>query len=156
MFFIINSPTHGRFKILIDKGDWEKIKIFKPYIHKVSHYFYARIDLPRKTSITVQRFILQPIPKGMVVDHINRNTLDNRRKNLRITTIQGNLQNQVRSNNKTGHTGVAFHKQTGRYTAQIKINYKKIHIGIFKTIKEAYEARKKAEQKYHYGLYATT
>jgi len=141
------SPKYGKIETLIDKKDWLHVKKYRLYVHRVGHYFYIRFNLNgRKESL--QRYLLQPIPNKMVVDHINRNTLDNRRKNLRIVTIQDNLRNQKRPNNKTGYTGVAVHKQTGKYTAQIKVNYKKIHLGIFKTIEEAYEARKIGEQKY--------
>lgn len=138
----INSKVHGKIKVILDDDDYKWLKTKKVYIHRVGKYLYARL-----LQIHIHRIIMD-CPKGLQIDHINRNTLDNRKKNLRICTLQENLRNQKRPNNKTGYTGVAVHKQTGKFTAQLKYNYKKIHLGIFDTIQEAYEARKKGELKY--------
>lgn len=141
MGIIIDSPKHGRIEVLVDRQDGERLKGKSLYVHKVGQFLYVRIN-PNKEYL--HRYIMGTMPKGMVVDHINRNTLDNRRQNLRVVTIQENLRNQLRPNNKTGYTGVSIgHK--GKYNAQIKHNYKKIHLGTFDTIKEALEARKQAE-----------
>ena len=113
------------------------------YVHRIGKYFYIRTN-PLKEHL--HRIILNP-PKFFQVDHINRNTLDNRKSNLRIVTQQGNLRNQKRGNNKTGYTGVAVGWK-GKFTAQIKVDYKKIHLGTFNTIIDAYKARKIAERTY--------
>ena len=139
----IVSPTYGKKKILIDAQDFHFIEK-GCYIHHIGQQYYVRVN-PKKVHL--HRLILQS-KKGLVVDHINRNGLDNRRSNLRVVTIQENLRNQIRPNNKTGFTGVAIFKGYG-YTAQIKVNYKKIHLGVFKTAKEAYKARLEAEKKYY-------
>ena len=144
MEFIIHSPKYGKKIVFIDKQDLHLIKSYHPYIHHIGHFFYVRLN---PTKIHLHRLIMDP-PKGMVIDHINRNPLDNRRKNLRICTIQENLRNQIRPNNKTGVAVVAIFKRYG-YTAQIKVNYKKIHLGVFKTIEEATKARKAAERRYY-------
>lgn len=152
----VNSPTHGTQTILIDDQD---INLFDPkklYIHKVGHFYYVRVN---PTKIGLHRLIMKS-PKGLVIHHINRNPLDNRRSNLRIATIQENLRNQIRPNNKTGKTGVSIQKykytKEGKtihkkaYTAQIKINYKKIHLGFFKNLDDAIKTREEAEIK-HFG-----
>jgi len=144
MEIIVNSPTYGKQKVLIDNEDYPKIKGKSLYVHHIGQFLYVRVN-PGKIAL---HRLLTSAPKGMVVDHINRNALDNHKNNLRVTTIQGNLRNQKRPNNKTGHTGVAVFPGYG-FTAQIKINYKKIHLGVFKTIEEAYKARKDAEIKYY-------
>jgi hypothetical protein len=144
------SPTHGTHYILIDKKDY--LGLNKPglYVQKCGNFLYARIK-PHKTYL--HRAILNA-PKGLVVDHLNRNTLDNRRSNLRLTSIRGNLLQQKRPDNKTGYTGVTnYGYDKSKYTAQIKVNYKKIHLGVFNTLKEAIVARKKAEKKYGYGIF---
>jgi len=132
--------------IIVDKEDYLKIKGKKLYVHHAGQFLYARIN-PKKISL--HRMIMKA-PRGMVVHHIDRNPLNNRRNNLRVVTIQENLRNQKRPNNKTGYTGVAVFPPYG-FTAQIKVNYKKIHLGVFKTIKEAYKAREEAEKKYGYN-----
>jgi hypothetical protein len=69
---------------------------------------YAR----RSGGTYLHRFLLDA-PKGMQVDHINHDTLDNRRSNLRIvTTNQQNNENRngAHKNSKTGIRGVTIHK----------------------------------------------
>jgi hypothetical protein len=83
-------------------------------------------------------------PEGMMVDHINRSTLDNRVQNLRIAT---NCQNQhntkKRIDNSSGIRGVRL--ENGRWRAQIKCNGKNMHLGIFPTAEQAkYAYDKKA------------
>ena len=88
--------------------------------------------------------------EGDVVDHINRNKKDNRIKNLRKTDKSENAFNsKLRSNNKSGVTGVRFRQDTKRWTAEIKKDYKKISLGCFATKEEAVQARKKAEVEYY-------
>ena len=144
-FIEVISPKHGKQIVLVDKDIYYKCLDSGLYVHKIGQFLYVRI---KPTKQYLHRFVMNP-PKNKVVDHINRDTLDNRRSNLRICTIQQNLQNQKRTNNKTGHTGVAIYKLgKGGFSAQIKINYKKIHLGVFRTIKEAFKVRKQAEKKY--------
>jgi hypothetical protein len=89
-------------------------------------------------------------PKGMIVDHINHNTLDNREANLRICTRSQNMMN--RKTNKvssSGYKGVYWHDSGNSWAAQISINNKRIYLGLFKNIEDAIAARKKAEEKYY-------
>ena len=143
MFFLIDSPKYGLQQAYISRQDRKLIES-GVYVSKSGAFLYVRVK-PNKQFF---HRLITSAPNGKVVDHINRNTLDNRRENLRLVTIQENLWNQKRPNNKTGYTGVAI-TYNGNYSAQIKVNYKKIHLGIFKTVEKALEARKKAEKKYH-------
>lgn len=56
------------------------------------------------------------------------------------------------ANNTTGVTGVAFRKDRGTLVAYISVHGKRIHLGTFDSLKDAYEARKKAELLYHQPL----
>ena len=142
MIFLIDSPKHGILQCYISRQERHLLDN-GVYACKAGAFLYIRVK-PNKQLL--HRLIMN-VPKGKVTDHINRDTLDNRRENLRIVTIQQNLWNQKRPNNKTGITGVALHSHG--YTAQIKVNYKKIHLGLFKTIEEATKVRKEAEKKYY-------
>lgn len=81
------------------------------------------------------------------LDHINRNREDNSINNLRLATDSVNSKNQtIYKNNSTGFHGVTSHGD--RWRARINVNGKKIHLGVFDTIEEAAQCRKRAEQKY--------
>lgn len=54
---------------------------------------------------------------------------------------------RVSSVNSSGYRGISVHKATGRYSAYIHVNRKKIHLGYFKLKKDAVAARKQAEQR---------
>ena len=83
--------------------------------------------------------------KGQVVDHINRNTLDNRRKNLRIGTQSLNLKNSVKHrDNASGLKGVVWNESCHKWSAYICNNYKRKYLGLFPSKRKAHEAYKKA------------
>lgn len=93
-----------------------------------------------KTTIRLHRHIMNPLP-GLVIDHINRNTLDNRRINLRSVTQEENLQNvSFNIGNKSNVRGVSWHGVSGKWQARTQIKKKQYHLGIFDDIKEAEQA----------------
>jgi hypothetical protein len=51
-------------------------------------------------------------------------------------------------NNTSGVRGVRWHSQTGKWLAQIKINYRNLNLGVIRSLDEAIAARKAAEEKY--------
>jgi hypothetical protein len=99
--------------------------------------------------------VINNTPSGYVTDHINRNRLDNRRRNLRTATIRDNARNRsIPITNRSGYIGVSLYKRTGSWIAYISINGKKKSLGYYDTIKEAVNARKRAEKQY-YGLHTS-
>jgi hypothetical protein len=83
-------------------------------------------------------------------DHINRNTLDNRRSNLRIVTSSQNCWNSVKHrNNTSGYKGVYWHKRTGTWMVRIRVNYKRLFLGHFSSLEDAANAYREAVAKYH-------
>jgi hypothetical protein len=120
--------------------------------------FYA---LRKETKNRVQKAIqmsrqIMDAPKGMVVDHKNHNTLDNRKSNLRICTQSQNLMNRGKTAaNKSGFKGVRFNKSKKKWESSIKVMGKAFHLGTFSTPLEAYKEYCKACLKYH-GAFANT
>ena len=88
--------------------------------------------------ISMHRMIMKP-PIEMQVDHINRDTLDNRRCNLRICTHQENLFNQGPYSNKQ-YKGVCKRKDYNKWRSRIRINKKLINLGDYNTPIEAAKA----------------
>ncbi len=81
------------------------------------------------------------------IDHINGNRTDNRICNLRDVSNKENLRNQkLRVGNKSGSHGVYRMRDCDRWSAEIRVDGKKIHLGLFKNRLDAIEARKKAEK----------
>jgi len=83
------------------------------------------------------------------IDHINGSRLDNRIINLRSVTKTENQQNQKKyTTNKSGVTGVCWHKQQGKWYANIQEN-KKVHfLGLFENIFDAAAARISAQNSF--------
>lgn len=87
-------------------------------------------------------------PKDQI-DHINGIKTDNRICNLREATNSQNGKNlKLSKANKSGVKGVCFCKQTNKWRALIKVNFKQIDLGRFTDLKDATNARKIAEEKY--------
>ena len=83
------------------------------------------------------------------IDHINQDGCDNRIVNLRDVSRSENLKNARRSkNNKSGVTGVSWHKTAKKWHAQISVNNVVTHLGLFKEIEDAAAARREAEKKH--------
>lgn len=93
-------------------------------------------------------------PKGYQIDHINGNKLDNRKENLRVISSKLNKWNQgIRSNNTSGYKGVSWSKNAQKWHAYIKVNYKRIHIGLFDDKEDAAKAYNAAAAE-HFGEFA--
>lgn len=82
-------------------------------------------------------------PDGMFVDHINGNSLDNRKSNLRVVTNRENQQNR-RIHRDGRLVGSCFHIRSKKWESNIRINKKLKHLGYFKTEYEAHQAYMKA------------
>ena len=143
--------TQGRFTI-IDDEDFEEVNKYKWY---VSNEYVARMLLPanRRVQISLHRILMNP-PPNLQVDHINGDTLDNRRKNLRVVTLRENVINQkLHKNNTSGYKGVSWDKKLEKWETSINPNGKKIRVGFFNSLLEAVEAYNKSAIKY-FGEYA--
>lgn len=93
-------------------------------------------------------------PKGMEVDHIDGNGLDNRKDNMRVVTHNQNMKNKkVNSNNKWGYTGVHFSGRDRVFQAYIQNGKHHVYLGKFDNPVSAAIAYNEAATKY-FGEYA--
>lgn len=88
------------------------------------------------------------------VDHINHNTLDNRRCNLRLATPAQNGQNmRLAKNNTSGYKGVFWDRATNKWRAKIHFNGKCLCLGTYQETIDAAKAYNKAAVEY-FGEFA--
>ena len=85
------------------------------------------------------------------IDHINGRKTDNRISNLRLATQSENGQNLhgLRKNNKSGETGVRWHKKAKKWAASYTLNRKEAHLGLFIDYSEAVIAARQARLENH-------
>lgn len=79
-------------EVLIDRGDLELVSDYKWHINDSGYAVWRGIKDGRKQTVRMHRLITA-CPTDKVVDHINHNTLDNRRSNLRVCTQSDNMRN---------------------------------------------------------------
>lgn len=103
---------------------------------RIDGYVYIKIDrvLYRRTRL-IWLYLHGRWPREHV-DHINRNTPDDRLENLREATRSQNLGNRkINKNNSTGFKGV--HERNGRFRAYINEGGRRINVGSYATAHEA-------------------
>lgn len=88
-----------------------------------------------------------------LVDHIDQDPSNNRVENLRAADKRINAINSgLAKNNKSGIKGVSWDKNAKKWSAQIKANGSKVHLGVFSSLEEAKIAREAAEKVYWHDL----
>lgn len=91
-------------------------------------------------------------------DHMNRNTLDNRRENLCLVTPLQNSQNLGLSpKNTSGFRGVSWCKKCCKWRAAVKYKHKYYDLGFFMLAEEAGAAAeaKRTELGFYLGTHET-
>lgn len=147
--------TQGQVAI-VDDGDYEWLSQWKwsALWERYTRSFYAtRNEGGRKNQRTVRmhrRILGLEYKDGKEGDHINGNTLDNRRSNLRIVThLQNSWNRRGHRDNRSGVKGVHQHPKTLRWRARLNVKGKRIHLGYFKDKMEAHAAHSEALKVYH-------
>jgi hypothetical protein len=107
---------------------------------------YRRVSISNKIYLehrVIWIYFNGLIPSDLFIDHINQNKMDNRIENLRLCTRSQNQYNRGSyKNNSSGFKGVSFNKALNKYSAQMRINDVKNHLGYFDTPELANEAYK--------------
>jgi hypothetical protein len=138
-----NNANNIGSNILISKKSFQ-ITEFKWYLGSSGYpVTYGDKNYKFGRGIKLHNFLFPDTPKGYVVDHINRNRLDNRLNNLRVITQKENSYNRTKNkNSKNEYKGVIEKTNADgitTYTARISKDGKTHKIGGFMTKKEAAE-----------------
>lgn len=152
----ITIPLSKGQETIIDSIDADLAQ-FKWHAIRSKNGYYAQRTIQskvvKKHNIRLNRLIMSRIvdreldPKEQA-DHINGDTLDNRRSNLRIATqSQNNMNGKRRKDNTTGYKGVS--KRGNKWRAYIQVGYKQFHLGYFETEELAHRARCEAANELH-------
>lgn len=133
------SLTQGKHAI-VDAADYPELSRYRWCISPTAGggqaYAYRR---HKGHPVYMHRQIMKP-PPGMVVDHINGNSLDNRRCNLRICTRSQNAQNR-RWHGPRKHRFVGVHPVGDKWEAVVAYKGRKYQVGTFDDEVEAAKAR---------------
>lgn len=141
---------------LLDDDDFEKY--CTRTWHAMPHGSTIYVRTGKWTGRKLRRFLIHRLimkaPKGVSVDHIDGDGLNNQKSNLRLCTHSQNLGNRKpNKNHSSKFKGVSFHKRAKAWYANIGINGKRSHIGTFPNEKEAALAYNVAAAK-HFGEFA--
>jgi len=145
-------------KIKYEEGKvwmWRELKTKPPYwreakgcVNKSNGYRELRINYKLYKYHRVVYFIhnqewdIHNSSTDNMIDHIDRDRLNNNIENLRVVTHSQNMCN-------TDAKGYTFHKATGKYMAEICVDGKKKNLGYFVTENDAHQAYLLAKEKYH-------
>lgn len=137
---------------LVDDEDYLIASRFNWHLNN-SGYAAKSIHPTRLTNTTILLHrVLMGVKKGQFVDHINHDTLDNRRLNLRIVTLGQNCCNRIKVAKATSKfKGVGF--IDGKFRARINFQRRSTYLGVFDSEIDAAEAYNKAASALH-GEYA--
>ncbi len=140
---------------IVEPADYERLRKYEWFVMVGTGSFYSFRQGPgrkvrRAPIIYMHQDIIQ-VPKGMLIDHINHNGMDNREANLRAATHSQNMCNRKKLSNAkfSKYKGVSLNKLTHKWVARIGINNKIIHLGSFLNEIDAAKAYDLAARKYH-------
>ena len=111
---LYNNKGKKIIDVLIDASEADWVGKHKWYRASKNHVYSTGFG-------SLHRLIMKASP-GDIVDHINRDTFDNRRINLRLVSLSENVRNsKIPTNNKSGTKGVYYHKATRKWEAFIRV-----------------------------------
>jgi hypothetical protein len=127
-------------KCVVDDEDYEILKNYRWSLYGTKggkQQGYARTCFTPRVFSKGDKQVMVPMhrailwhPEGSLIDHINGNTLDNRKSNLRVCTAKQNAQNRRKSShNKSGYKGVCWQRGGSKWRAIIKFDGKGYQLG---------------------------
>jgi hypothetical protein len=129
--------TQGKIAI-VDAADYAWLSQYKWHASKKGYNWYACRNYNR--SIVYMHRVIMNAPKGMLVDHIDHNSLNNRRSNLRVCTSSENHQNRERTRGTSNYKGVYREKRYRKWRASVHFEGRNYYLGSFSNEVDAAKA----------------
>ena len=118
---------------LVEDGDFEFLSQYRWYANLVYDKWYARTSMG-----TGKIYMHQLLLRATEVDHINGDSLDNRRSNLRSATRSQNAANRAKAGGMTSqYKGVSWDKANQKWRSTIMVDYKQVSLGRFESEHDA-------------------
>lgn len=127
-----------KYHTLIDREDEVLLKSWGRLEVSGNGYVHVSKRVEGRRVRTYLHRLITNAPEGKVVDHINRNPLDNRKSNLRILDKRFNHYNdKVNKQNKSGYANVSWHKECSKWQVTLKHLGKQLGMGLFADLEDA-------------------
>lgn len=150
MELIVKGRKGKKYTILYDESDHEIVNRYTWHIIGFEYPYaitWVRDIKVRYKAVRMHRLILG-VYDNRIVDHRNRNTLDNRRSNIRICTHSENSKNK-KGSGKSKFLGVHFLNKINKWVARIQTGVERKHLGVFESESDAAKAYDAAARIYH-------
>lgn len=149
----ISTLKHPNIFTMVDNGDYKELSRHKWHAGRYKEgglYAKRSIRVSGKVKVLKMHIVIMGRLVGMEIDHINSDTLDNQRRNLRQCTHRENLRNRnINCNNASGYKGVSWHREGNKWQACIKRGGKTLYLGLFFCLIKAAKAYDRASREYY-------
>lgn len=157
---VYSNGKNKHLHFFVDTADLDLIAAHSWRIYRV-HTTYDKVETSANIQGKIIHFslatFLLSVPKGMMVDHIDRDPTNNRRNNLRLATGGQNSRNVPKTSAKRSsvYKGVSWHKRKNKWIASCAINSRNKFLGYFNDEIEAAKAYDLSAKELH-GEFANT
>lgn len=149
-------PVRGATSAFVDDAHYDHLRRFRWGITKNGYVIgHRRLSSGRYETVYMHSEVLWVHGlEAKMVDHRNRNRLDNQYHNLRECTRRSNNANSgPHIDNTSGFKGVSFKKSHNKWVAKLRVQGKQLHLGYFDDPRDAARAYNKAALE-HFGEFA--
>jgi hypothetical protein len=135
---------------LVDAEDYDRlVSMGRWHLHSGGYAAKSYRHPGGRSDVVFMHRVILNAPKGVEVDHINGDKLDNRKANLRIADRYGNARNTRKIRVGTSrYKGVCWKRRSDRWYASIKANGRHVFLGHFDTEEDAARVYNEAAKRY--------